>query len=236
MAGGKRDVPSVRVGVVIPAAGSGRRMGGAPKPLLELAGEPLLLHALRPFLADSRVGFVVVALGVEAAADPPEWLRHLDGRIRVVAGGRTRAHSVRNALAAIPAEADVVVVHDAARPLTEAHIVSACIEIAAGGEGAVAGCPAVDTIKEVDSEGLVRSTPDRARLWQAQTPQAFPAEVLRKAYGEELEDATDDASLVERLGLPVRMVDAGPTNLKVTRPGDLALAEAVLGGRGAGSG
>jgi 2-C-methyl-D-erythritol 4-phosphate cytidylyltransferase len=206
-------------------------MGGVPKPFLELAGEPLLMHALRPLLADPRVRSVVVAIGGDAAADPPDWLTDMDARVRIVAGGRTRAHSVRNGLGVIPADTHVVVVHDAARPLTEVRIVAACIDIALGGEGAVAGCPAVDTIKEVDGRGHVISTPDRSRLWQAHTPQAFPAQVLRRAYAEDLEDATDDASLVERLGIPVRMVDAGPGNLKVTRPGDLALAEAVLVGR-----
>lgn len=231
MAEGPGKVSSVRVGVVVPAAGSGRRMGGVSKPLLELAGEPVLLHALRPFLAEARVYSVVVALGADEAADPPEWLTGIDPRVRIVAGGRTRAHSVRNALTVVPEDTDVVVVHDAARPLTEARTVTACIDVAAGGEGAVAGCPAVDTIKVVDAEGYVISTPERSRLWQAHTPQAFPAEVLRRAYEEDLEDATDDAFLVERLGIPVRMVDAGPGNLKVTRPGDLVLAEAALGGR-----
>lgn len=226
-----RDAPPPRVGVVIPAAGSGRRMGGVPKPFLELLGEPLLLHALRPFLADPLVRAVVVAFGADDAADPPGWLKGLDERVRIVRGGQTRAHSVRNALEAIPGDVDVVVVHDAARPLASSTVVSACIEIAAGGQGAVAGCPAVDTIKEVDADRRVVSTPDRSRLWQAQTPQAFPAEVLRRAYQGDVRDATDDASLVERLGVPVRMVDAGPTNLKITRPGDVALAEAILVGR-----
>ncbi len=229
------DAPLPRVGVVIPAAGSGRRLGGALKPLLQLAGEPLLVHALRPFLADPRVRSVVVAFGPDDVTDAPGWLNSLDERIRLVPGGRTRAHSVRNALEATPPDVDVVVVHDAARPLAPADVVSACIGIAAGGEGAVAGCPAVDTIKEVDGEGRVVSTPDRSRLWQAHTPQAFPAEVLRRAYRGDMADATDDASLVERLGVTIRMVDAGPTNLKVTRPGDLVLAEAILRGRGEAS-
>jgi 2-C-methyl-D-erythritol 4-phosphate cytidylyltransferase len=207
-------------------------MGGALKPFLELLGEPVLLHALRPFLADPRVRSVVVAFGPDEVADPPGWLQSLDERVRIVRGGRTRAHSVRNALEATRMDTDVLVVHDAARPLASSAVVSACIEIAAGGEGAVAGCPAVDTIKEVNAERRVVSTPDRSRLWQAQTPQAFPAEVLRRAYRANLQDATDDASLVERLGLPVRMVDAGPGNLKITRPGDVALAEAILVGLG----
>jgi 2-C-methyl-D-erythritol 4-phosphate cytidylyltransferase len=209
-------------------------MGGARKPMLELSGEPVLVHALRPFLADPRVTCVVVALGGDGAMDPPPWLTSLDDRIRVVAGGETRAHSVRNGLAALPETLDVIAVHDAARPLVTAELVRTCIDIASEGVGAVAGCPAVDTIKEVGPDRRVVSTPDRTRLWQAHTPQVFPAEMVRRAYEADLTGATDDAFLVERLGLDIRMVDGGPTNLKVTRPGDLALAEAVLRARRGG--
>lgn len=228
-----------RVGVAVPAAGSGRRLGGVRKPFLELAGEPILVHALRPFLADARVVRVVVALGEADAADPPPWLTELDARIGVVTGGPTRAHSVRNALDALPADLQVIAVHDAARPLVAAEVVSRCIDLAAAGEGAVAGCPAVDTMKEVDAGGYVVRTPDRAALWHAHTPQVFPAEALRRAYAAPpgtLERATDDAFLAASVGVRVRMVDGGPTNLKVTRHGDLALAEAVLAERHRGSG
>lgn len=209
-------------------------MGGVRKPYLMLAGEPVLVHALRPFLADDRVVAVVVALGEADACAPPEWLTGLDPRIRVVAGGATRAESVRNALGALPDDLDVVAVHDAARPLVTPEVVTRCIDVAAGGEGAVAGCPAVDTVKEVDERGYVSGTPERSRLWQAHTPQVFPAGALRRAYSSGLEGATDDASLVERIGLPVRMIDGGPVNLKVTRPSDLTLAEAVLRARAEG--
>lgn len=224
----------VRVGVAVPAAGSGQRMGGARKPFLELAGEPVLAHSLRPFLADTRVVAVVVALSDEDAGSPPAWLTGLDPRIRVVAGGATRAASVRNALAALPGDVDVVAVHDAARPLVTAQVVGRCIDVAAAGEGAVAGCPAVDTMKEVDPEGRIVATPERRRLWHAHTPQAFPAQALRRAYGGELAGATDDASLVEREGLTVRMVDGGASNLKVTRVEDLAVAETILRRRSEG--
>lgn len=206
-------------------------MGGARKPFLELAGQPVLVHALRPFLADARVVAVAVALGPEDAAAPPEWLTELDGRIRVVAGGATRAESVRNALAALPEDVDVIAVHDAARPLVSPEVVARCIDVAAGGEGAVAGCPAVDTMKMVDARGRIVSTPDRSQLWHAHTPQVFPSAVLRRAYGAgaaELAAATDDAALAEGTGASVRMVDGGSSNLKVTRPEDLAVAEAIL--------
>jgi 2-C-methyl-D-erythritol 4-phosphate cytidylyltransferase len=222
------------VGVAVPAAGSGRRMGGARKPFLELAGEPVLLHALRPFLSDPRVVAVVVALGEPEAASPPGWLTGLDPRVRVVSGGDTRAESVRRALAALPEDVDVVAVHDAARPLVTAEVVARCIDVAAAGEGAVAGCPAVDTMKEVEEGRRIVATPDRRRLWHAHTPQVFPAGPLRRAYQGDLAGATDDASLMERCGLTVRMVDGGPANLKVTRPEDLVVAEAVLRLRASG--
>ncbi len=209
-------------------------MGGARKAFLELAGEPVLVHALRPFLADERVVAVVVALGSDDAADPPAWLRDLDVRVRIVEGGATRTDSVRSALAALPGDLDVIAVHDAARPLVTRRVVETCIDVAGQGEGAVAGCPAVDTMKIVDEGKHVTGTPDRAHLWHAHTPQAFPANVLRRAYASTANGSTDDAGLVESLGAPIRMVDEGAGNLKITRSEDLPLAEAILRMRAAG--
>jgi 2-C-methyl-D-erythritol 4-phosphate cytidylyltransferase len=203
-------------------------MGGVRKPFMELAGEPVLVHALRPFLAEPRVVAVVVALAPGDAADPPAWLTALDARVSVVAGGGSRSESVRLALAALTTDHAVIAVHDAARPLVSPEVVSACIEVALRGEGAVAGCPVVDTLKEVDSARAVVGTPDRARFWHAQTPQAFPARMIRAAYAQAGVSATDDSALVERMGAIVRMIDAGPGSLKVTRPGDVAVAEAYL--------
>lgn len=223
-----------RVGVAVPAAGSGERMGGARKPFLELEGEPVLAHALRPFLADQRVTAVVVALAESDAADPPAWIREMDPRLLVVEGGATRAESVRRCLHALPADLDVIAVHDAARPLVSAEAVRRCIDVAEGGRGAVLGCPAVDTMKVVDAEGRVVATPSRASLWHAHTPQVFPAGALRRAYDGVLEGATDDAALAEATGLEILMVDAGSPNLKVTRREDLALAAALLRARRGG--
>jgi 2-C-methyl-D-erythritol 4-phosphate cytidylyltransferase len=205
-------------------------MGGAKKPYLTLAGEPVLVHALRPFLARQDVVAVALALAAEDAEAPPDWLRMLDGRIALVRGGETRAGSVRAALAALPADLDVIVVHDAARPLVTPELVDACVRVAAAGKGAVAGCPATDTLKEVDGSRRILGTPDRARFWHAQTPQAFPAAMIREAYARDdlLAGATDDASLVERSGGEVVMVEASLANLKVTRPEDLPLAELLL--------
>ena len=213
--------------MAVPAAGMGRRMGGRRKAWLELRGEPVLRHALRPFLEHPDVVAVRVALAPDEVGDAPPWLDALDARVEVVAGGETRALSVREAVRALP-EVDVVVVHDAARPLLTADVLARTLDAleADGVDGAVAGLPAVDTLKEVDADGRVVATPERSRVWHAQTPQAFRASVVRDAYErlEELPGVTDDASLVEALGGTVQMVRGDPRNLKVTRPGDVALA------------
>ena len=225
--GGHRD----GVGLAVPAAGIGRRMGGARKPFLELAGEPLLVHALRPFLALPEVKAVVVAVAPDEMGALPSWLTEMDSRVRVVPGGSTRLESVGNALDALPGELPVLAVHDAARPLVSPEVIRACIHQARNGVGAVAGWPVVDTLKEVDEEGRIVATPDRSRFWRAQTPQVFPAGILRQAYRRAREaelGATDDAALVAWIGGEVRMVRADPWNLKVTHPQDLALAGTLL--------
>lgn len=222
------------VGVAVPAAGAGRRLGGLRKSFLELAGRPVLQHALEPFLALDEVVAVAVALPADDLRDPPRWLRELDPRIRLVAGGSTRLRSVLAALEALDAaEApEVVLIHDAARPLVTDGIIRRCIDGARAGEGTVAGWPAVDTLKEVDEGGMVVATPDRGRLWRAQTPQAFPHRQLLAAYRGAAEadvQATDDAELFARAGGIVRMVEGSPWNLKVTHPGDIPVAEFLLG-------
>ena len=227
MSDGGPDAPAT-VGVAVPAAGLGRRMGGVRKPLLQLAGEPILLRALRPFLADPRVISIVVAMAAEDALDPPEWLRGFDQRITLIEGGDTRGASVARAVAALPQEVSVIAVHDAARPLVSADVIGRCIDLAHAGFGAVAGTPAVDTIKRVDARAFVTGTPDRSTLWLAHTPQVFPAAELRSAYASGIDTATDDAALVEAAGGRIRMVDDGGTNLKVTRALDLVVAEAIL--------
>ena len=203
-------------------------MGGRRKPFLALRGEPLLLHALRPFLVHPAVTAVCVALSADDAADPPAWLRDLDPRLGLVTGGDSRAASARAGLAALP-DVDVVLVHDAARPLVTGAMLDRCIAAAALGQGAVAGWPATDTLKEVDIECRVVGTPDRGRIWHAQTPQAFPADLLRRAYAAwDGSEATDDATLVERVGGTVVVVEGSPMNLKVTRPEDVVVAEALM--------
>jgi 2-C-methyl-D-erythritol 4-phosphate cytidylyltransferase len=219
------------VGVVVPAAGSGQRMGGLAKPFLELCGEPVLMRALRPFLDHPAVQEVVVSLPPDHADPPPDWLIETDERIRVVEGGETRRASVWAGLQALSDTLDVAVVHDGARPLVSREVVGACIAVAGRGGCGVAGVPVVDTMKEVDGEGQVVGTPDRSRLWHAQTPQAFPLAVIMDAYrraSTEDVSVTDDAALVERVGGRVVMVESSADNLKITRPEDLQLAELVL--------
>jgi len=219
------------VGVAIPAAGSGARMGGTKKAFLEIGGRPLLERALRPFLAHPEVVSVGIAVPVEDLGSLPDWLTELDPRIRFVAGGKTRMHSVRAALSALRPEVRTVLVHDAARPLVTREIIDRCLRVARTGEGAVAGWPVVDTLKEVAPDGRVVSTPDRESLWRAQTPQAFPRDALLEAYRQGVEDgavATDDAALFARSGGRVRMVEGAPWNLKVTHPEDVAVAELFL--------
>lgn len=228
--------PPADVGVAVPAAGAGVRMGGRKKAFLELAGIPLLVHALAPFLAHPRVAAVAVALAPDDAASPPPWLVELDSRIQVVAGGATRLHSVHRALAALPAQVEVAVVHDAARPLVSRRTIDRCLALAREGKGAVAGWPSTDTLKEVNDAGHVVGAPDRSRIWRAHTPQVFPRTALLEAYRAAEADgvgATDDAAVFARAGGVVAMVEGDRWNLKVTHPQDVPVAEFLLRRRAA---
>lgn len=225
---------SARVAVIIPAAGRGRRMGGEGKAFLELDGIPILERTLRAFLAQSRVERIVVALDAATAAQPPAWLRTLDPRVHLVEGGAERHDSVRLALAAVPETIDVVVVHDAARPLVPASLIEAVIDAAAAGRSVAAAIRPADTVHEVDDNRRITATPDRSRLWCAQTPQAFPVAVLRDAHervaGTSLVP-TDDAALVARFGTPVYVIEGDRANLKLTVPADVTVARALLAAR-----
>jgi len=218
---------AIRVGVAVPAAGSGLRMGGTRKAFMELDGEPLLMRALRPFLNDHRVVTVVVSLAPEDADEVPGWITTLDDRVTLVKGGATRTESVRNAVRVLPTDLDIIAIHDAARPLVTSATVRECIDVANTGICAVAGCQVIDTMKFVDEEFQVVETPDRNSLWHAHTPQVFPADLLRRAY-ESGKVGTDDAALLEPLGVRVQMVDDGGMNIKVTQPEDMVIARAIL--------
>lgn len=220
----------MRAAAIVPAGGAGTRMAdaGVRKQYLELAGEPILLRALRPLLADARIEWIVVALPPEDLGSPPFPLP--DGVI-AVAGGDSRGESVRNAMAAVPEAADVVLIHDGARPLLSDVVVDRTLQAVADGAGAIAAIPVVDTLKRVADNGAIRGTVDRSGLWRAQTPQAFPRVMIEDAYRQAAVDgvtATDDAALVERYGGRVVVVEGDTRNIKVTRPEDLALAALLL--------
>jgi 2-C-methyl-D-erythritol 4-phosphate cytidylyltransferase len=232
-AGGGAE-PAVRrdVGVVIVAAGQGSRVGGGElKQFRWVAGKPMLLHSVQTFMARPDVHTVVVVLPRSHAADPPPWLFQCDiERLLVSAGGRERAESVANGLEDLPEEVEIVLVHDAARPLVPDDLVARVVDEARRGHGAVPALPVVDTLKEVDEAGRIVRTVDRARLWRVQTPQGFPRALLDRAHGEARRariSATDDAALCERLGLPVVVVRGSERALKVTEEGDFARAEAL---------
>ena len=213
---------------VIAAGGTGRRMGGVRKQYLELGGEPVLLRAVRPFVDPPGFGWVIVVLPTEELADPPPFL---PPGVILVAGGAERGDSVRRGLEAVPDAAEVVVIHDAARPLLARLVLDRVLDAVGEGLGAVAAVPVADTLKRVAPDGRIVATVERTGLWRAQTPQAFPRSMIVDAYVRAAEEgwvATDDAALVERYGGVVRVVPGDPRNLKLTHPGDMELAERLL--------
>ncbi|WP_432179525.1 2-C-methyl-D-erythritol 4-phosphate cytidylyltransferase [Streptomyces sp. NBC_00063] len=246
-----------RTAAVIPAAGRGVRLGpGAPKALRALNGTPMLIHAVRAMAASRSVSLVVVVAPPDEASAAEVKTLLADhalpggtpsgswGRTDfvVVPGGETRQESVKLGLDALPPGIDVVLVHDAARPLVPVDTVDGVIE--AVREGAPAVVPALllaDTVKQVEARTdggpeLVVATPERARLRAVQTPQGFDRATLVRAHETVTDNVTDDASMVEQLGEPVVVVPGHEEAFKVTRPLDLVLAEAVLARRRANDG
>ncbi|MCW5198488.1 2-C-methyl-D-erythritol 4-phosphate cytidylyltransferase [Desulfobulbus sp. F3] len=224
----------IKTGVVVPAAGFGSRMGAAiPKQFLELAGEPILLRTLRVFLNHPATFVVVVVL-------PPEHLRSSQAmllfdpacceKLIFAAGGATRQQSVRNGLAALPAEIGQILVHDGARPLVTTDMIDRCLKGIEQHGAVIAAVPVKDTLKEIDGETVLR-TVDRKRLWQAQTPQGMKRHLLEQAYREAERSGftgTDEASLLEHAGIPVAVVMGSEQNIKITRPDDLRIAAGLL--------
>jgi 2-C-methyl-D-erythritol 4-phosphate cytidylyltransferase len=237
----------MKVVVIIPAAGLGTRMAspktkkpGASKQFTELGGTPILLHTLRKFAASPQISEIFVALrkdeipGFRARLET-EGKDILQKKIELVEGGEHRQQSVANALARVTASPDdVILVHDAVRPFVTTAIIDEVIAGARKHGAAIAGMPAVDTVKQVErtAEGaLIRATVPRERIVLAQTPQGFGYPILKKAFDEAAADGfmgTDEASLVERSGHEVAVVMGSPRNLKITTPLDLELAEFYL--------
>ena len=225
-----------RTAAIVPAAGRGERLGpGAPKALRTIGGAPLLVHAVRALSASHAIGLIVVAVPgdqideVRSMLDEPG----LSTEISIVAGGETRQESVSLALLALPDHVEVVLVHDAARPLVPAELVAAvAAAVHAGNPAVVPGMPVVDTVKQVDEVGRVIVTVDRDALRSIQTPQGFARRLLESAHaGAGGGVATDDAGLVEMSGEPVLVIPGHEEAFKVTRPIDLVLAEALLARR-----
>lgn len=218
---------------IVPAAGDGVRLGAdRPKALVPLASEPLVVHALRALRASEVVDRVVITAPIGArnelqAALPDEW----DGWAQVIDGGATRQASVAAGLEALSTDHDLVLVHDAARALVPPAVVVRVVDALLAGAGAVIPVlPVSDTVKRVRG-GIVLETVDRADLYAVQTPQGFQRRILSAAHAAAIDSdgpATDDAALVERVGGEVCVVDGDPEAFKITRPLDLALAEAVI--------
>ena len=226
------SLPGQDVGVVIVAGGSGSRTGSAElKQFRWVAGRPMLLHSVQLFQQRSDVCMVVAVLPKRYAGDPPPWLFQSDiERLLIGVGGTTRGRSVRSGLDDLPSAARIVVIHDAARPLLLDATVDAVIAEARRGNGAVAALPVVDTLKRVGDNGIVRETTDRNGLWRAQTPQAFPRDMIDEATrraNREGVDATDDAALCERYGFPVVVVPGSERAMKITTEADFARVEAL---------
>ncbi|MFY8149518.1 MAG: 2-C-methyl-D-erythritol 4-phosphate cytidylyltransferase [Prochlorococcaceae cyanobacterium] len=223
--------------LLIAAAGSGRRMGAdGNKLLLEVAGRPVLAWTLEAALGCAAIAWIGL-VGQPVDREPIERIVAAacpDRPVVWIQGGDTRQESVSRGLAALPPEAQHVLIHDGARCLVEPELIARCAAAVEAGAAVIAAAPVTDTIKRVDGEGIIQETPDRAWLWGAQTPQGFAVEQLRQ--GHERAEAegwsvTDDASLFERLGWPVRVIQAPPSNIKITTPFDLTVAEAVLAHR-----
>ncbi len=228
--------------LLIAAAGSGRRMGAERnKLLLPVAGRTVLAWTLEAALACQEIRWIglvgqpvdqadVAAVVAAAAPDRP---------VHWIEGGTTRQESVSRGLAALPEEAGAVLIHDGARCLVDPMLIARCAAAALRGEAVIAATPVTDTIKRVDGQGTIQDTPDRSTLWAAQTPQGFPVAQLRAAHARAAAEGwsvTDDAALFERLGWPVRVIEAPPSNIKITTPFDLGIAEAVLAQRATGTG
>lgn len=220
---------------IIPAGGLGRRMGNEiSKQYLLLNGVPILVHTLRKFEGASAIDDVILVV----PEDHIEYSRkmiveeyHLSKVSRVLAGGRKRQDSVKNGLDAVGIDCDIVVIHDGVRPFISEDLINISVHKVLEDGAVVVGVPVSDTVKSVGSDGLIEKTIDRRTLWLTQTPQTFRREVVKTAYEKACEDnfyGTDDALLVERIGIKVRMITGSYDNIKITTPEDIAVGEEII--------
>lgn len=207
------------------------RLGGdRPKQFLSLGGRPILQRSVEAFVLSDRITDLVVALPPDLVRDAPDYLRGRSKPIAIVEGGARRQDSVANAFALVAGRADVVVIHDAARPLVSADLIRRTVDAAVEFGAAIAALPATDTVKRGDADRVIVDTLPRGEIFLAQTPQAFRVGVLRDALAQATAsaDATDEAALAERAGHRVRLIDGDPRNMKITTADDLAAAERLL--------
>jgi len=238
------------VSVIITAGGSGLRLGGSvPKQFQFLGGKPILAHTLNAFNQSDTVSEIVVAVPAAYMPHTREIVEVYDiHKVRaVVAGGENRATSIYAALKELPyiysqgaglplvsaTHRKIVLIHDGVRPFVPEKLIASVAESATNYGAAIAGIPLTDTIKEVSENGNVLSTPNRNSFWRVQTPQGFTYELIAKAYAQGEKDnilhtATDDSFLVERMGVPVTLVEGDPSNIKITTPEDMAFGEMLL--------
>jgi len=225
---------ATKLSLIIPAAGSGTRLKtDIPKPYIILGGATILEHSIRQFLKADNVVQVIIATSKGYVQKAEQLLAKIlpDGISgTVVKGGAERQDSIQNALSVVKG-ADLVAIHDAVRPFINPQQIVACCKAAAKHGGAIIAVPAKDTIKKVDAHQCICETPDRSKLWQAQTPQIFKQELIREAYNYAASTGfvgTDDASLVEKRGYNVKVIEGSRENFKITYPLDLQVAEILL--------
>jgi 2-C-methyl-D-erythritol 4-phosphate cytidylyltransferase/2-C-methyl-D-erythritol 2,4-cyclodiphosphate synthase len=229
---------AIRIVAIIAAGGQGSRLGaGRPKQFLEVGGRSILERSIAAFASHPRVAEIVVALPSDVAAEPPAFLAGFDPPLRLVAGGARRQDSVARAFESIDPPADIVVIHDAARPFVDAATIDRTIDAALETGAAIAALPSGDTVKLAREDPPhavhVEGTIPRERVWLAQTPQAFTPQVLASALalGARGGSGTDEAALAEQAGHDVRLVPGDPRNIKITTPADLEIAREVLASR-----
>ncbi|MBU0480578.1 MAG: 2-C-methyl-D-erythritol 4-phosphate cytidylyltransferase [Proteobacteria bacterium] len=231
---------SANVTAIIPAGGTGRRMGqSVPKQFLVVAGLPVMVHTVTALQNSPSVRSIILVVPGEYLDETVKLVAdyRLSGVTKIVVGGQTRQDSVRAGMDVLPDGTEYILVHDCARPLIDVALIERCIDAARDSGAAIAAVPAGDTLKEVAAGGWISATVDREKIWYAQTPQVAEVGLLRRAYSVAEGEAftgTDEAALLERIGIEVAVVPGSSANLKITCPEDLLLAEGLMAGRNGG--
>ncbi len=224
----------MRVAAVVPAAGSGRRLkAGVEKPYIFLKRKPIIIHTLERLSSSPLISEIILAVNKRYVTLASRLIKKF--KIRkikaVVCGGKSRGQSVYNGLKCVSGKIDIVLIHDGVRPVVDNNLIAKVIKTAGQFNAAVSAVPAVATLKEANSNLLIKNTLPREKIWVVQTPQAFKKDLIIKAYtraGNKRNRATDDAFLVEQLGYPVKIVEGSYSNIKITTKEDLLLAKSIL--------